>query len=403
MLEAEAEARARWRANPDSFYFGGELEKGIIAAEDAAADFMGATRGSVALVENATVATMTFARRWERTSRIDGLGSKILCLGPVYKASLFALRYMFGKENVVVADKVGKEWAAGKSISKEEILADLETALREHQPRYLLLEHLSSQPALTFPVADMVKLARSHGCVDEVAVDAAHAAGQLDIDVETFGADFYSTNFHKWGFSSGPVAALHVRDDGIDEGMLYAHEGEEPAYHVGDGGSGGHSAPPLRATPHAIPSWRLGEGVVSEARWAGTRDYAPTVALKTALEYLAAWRSEDGLTVAEFNRAGYLSAASQLRRAWGIEDVDGRDSALDASGASMGMVRLPPQLDLTFDQPYVFASSFTFSSSISSSISPFFFMTTRSRIVQRHARGPTKPRSEEKTARAVWH
>ena len=125
--------------------------------------------------------------------------------------------------------------------------------------------------------------------------------------------------------------------------MLFAHEGEEPAYPG--------AVPPLRATPHAIPSWRLGEGIVSEARWAGTRDYAPTVALKTALEYLAAWRSEDGLTVPEFNRAGYLEAAAQLREAWGVEDVGGRDAALDASGASMGMVRLPPQLDLTFDQP----------------------------------------------------
>lgn len=179
VLEAEAEARLKWRENPDSFYFGGALEKRIVEAEDAAADVMGATRGSVALVENATVATMTVARRWERASKNDGLGSKILCLGPVYKASLFAMRYMFGPENVVVADKVGREWAAGGSITEEEILSELEAALREHQPRYLLLEHLSSQPALLFPVARMVELARSHGCVDEILVDAAHAAGQV--------------------------------------------------------------------------------------------------------------------------------------------------------------------------------------------------------------------------------
>ena len=72
VLEAEAEARAKWRANPDSFYFGGELEMGIVAAEDAAAKLLGAAKGSVALVENATVATLTVARRWERVSRVRG-------------------------------------------------------------------------------------------------------------------------------------------------------------------------------------------------------------------------------------------------------------------------------------------------------------------------------------------
>ena len=63
----------------------------------------------------------------------------------------------------------------------------LDQALKQHDPRYVLLDHVSSQPAVVCPVAEMVALCRRRG-VAEVAVDGAHALGQVAINVDEIGA-----------------------------------------------------------------------------------------------------------------------------------------------------------------------------------------------------------------------
>ena len=49
------------------------------------------------------------------------------------------------------------------------------------------------------PVKEIIIALRRHG-TEEIAVDGAHSLGSTDIDVEGMGADFFFTNFHKWGF-----------------------------------------------------------------------------------------------------------------------------------------------------------------------------------------------------------
>ena len=75
------------------------------------------------------------------------------------------------------------------------VLTALDEALKRERPRFVLLDHVSSQPTLVLPLREMVVLCRDHG-VDEVAVDGAHAAGMLpeeDLDLPRIGADFYFT------------------------------------------------------------------------------------------------------------------------------------------------------------------------------------------------------------------
>ena len=298
VLTAVETCRTRWLAQPDDEYFSGALDAELQAATAAAANAIAAPVAETALVENATVAAAIVFRRW---SKLDGT---VLLPANAYggvKASALAA---FGPQRV-------KEWPFPFPGTSHELVLDwLDQALTQHDPRYVLLDHISSQPAVVCPVAEMVALCRRRG-VAEVAVDGAHALGQVPVDVDAIGADYSFSNLHKWAFAAPTATVLHS----------------------------------LRELQHVVPSWGAGD-FATESRWTGTRDYAAMRAVPAALAYLQDWRSADLLTVPEFNRVGLRRAVDELSAAWSV-DAAYHEECL----GSMGMVRLPADLDLSKDVP----------------------------------------------------
>ena len=317
VLRAEEKHRKAWRANPDGLYFGTgakSLDAQIAAAADAAAGAISAPAGSVALVENATVATAIIARRWADKLLASSKPAGVLLLDACYGAVSNALEAIC----TPAGGHVHYCPVPFPGTTHEAVLQSLDATLASTKPRFALLDQITSQPALVLPIFEMVELCKKHG-VEEVAIDAAHAVGQLppsEVDVVRMGADFYYSNLHKWAYAPSPVSCLYAK-----EGLM-------------------------ESTPHVIPSWHAGSGLVKESRWSGTRDYAPFVAVPAALEYLKTWRSIDGLSAIEYNKEGWKSAAKMLSEAWGVE----LPSSSECS-AALGMVRLPPSLDLSNDQP----------------------------------------------------
>ena len=299
VLTAVETCRARWLAQPDDEYFSGALDADLQEATAAAADAIGAPAAETALVENATVAAAIVFRRWSQ--QLEGT---VLLPANAYggvKASALAA---FGPRRV-------KEWPFPfPGTTHEHILDWLDQALKQHDPRYVMLDHVSSQPAVVCPVAEMVALCRRRG-VAEVAVDGAHALGQVAIDVDAIGADYCFSNLHKWAFAAPTATVLHS----------------------------------LRELQHVVPSWGAGD-FATESRWTGTRDYAAMRAVPAALAYLQDWRSADGLTAPEFNRVGLRRAVDDLQTAWGVDEAYHEECL-----GSMGMVRLPAGLDLSADMP----------------------------------------------------
>jgi isopenicillin-N epimerase len=94
--------------------------------------------------------------------------------------------------------------------SAEAIIEQLWQSVTE-RTRVIVISHISSPTALIFPVAEIALRAASQGIL--TAIDGAHAPGQLDLDLQAIGADFYVGNGHKW--LSGPVGAgfLYARPD----------------------------------------------------------------------------------------------------------------------------------------------------------------------------------------------
>jgi selenocysteine lyase/cysteine desulfurase len=330
VLKRQHELKAKWLRAPDRMYFGGELSEELDAAAAVVAEHIGARASATCLLSNATDATNAVAMRWGAKLRAGSgeaaKSNKVLLLGCCYRANEFAMRQHC-------------EEGAGGALAFAHIpfplpsvacaLERFEDALRTHRPRFALLEHVVSQPALVLPLREMVALCRSYG-VEEVVVDGAHAIGSIEgLDVTAYGADAYYTNLHKWGFSPSTVTPLW----GAEEW--------------------------LASTRHPVTSWHWKEGLKAESRFVGTRDYSAHLAAPAAIEYLCAWRAtattvpsdasdepivalsdvEEDESSAAFCRRTALHARALLSEAWGTAPAQP-----DETVATMAMVQLPPAL-----------------------------------------------------------
>jgi selenocysteine lyase/cysteine desulfurase len=94
---------------------------------------------------------------------------------------------------------------------KELLLSSRRTQQCTSECLRLYSDHITSPTALVFPLKKMIAECRKRGVM--VLVDAAHAPGQLEINLEDLDPDFYTGNFHKWVYTPRGCAILWIRKD----------------------------------------------------------------------------------------------------------------------------------------------------------------------------------------------
>jgi len=160
------------------------------------------------------------------------------------------------------------------------------------QTKVLHFCHITNLSGQLFPVQQLSRLARQRGIL--TIVDGAHAVAQLDLDLETLGADFYAGNCHKWLCAPKGAGFVHVRTEWQErvDGPIVSWGYDEPATFISrTERQGTRDAAAYLAVPEAIAFQRehdVRERCVELAREArrelcallGTEPLAPDASIR---------------------------------------------------------------------------------------------------------------------------
>ena len=149
-------------------------------------------------------------------------------------ASSFSKRFFTGDDEVIVSGMEHHSdivpWQlAGASLRpipfSDEGVLDLKAyeTLFSPKTRIVAVNHVSNTLGTVNPVADIVRIAHSHGV--PVLIDGAQAISHLKVDVQTLGCDFYCFSGHKMYGPMG-VGVMYGREEMLNELPPYQGGGE---------------------------------------------------------------------------------------------------------------------------------------------------------------------------------
>jgi isopenicillin-N epimerase len=253
VLEAQQRWRDRIERHPARFMlrelwsFTGSPADGPSLMRQAAADvatFVGARPEDLVFVDNTSTGVNAVMRSLPLAS-----GDEVVITDHAYGGIVTAVKYCAERAGATVriVEMPYPAFSAGECV-------DRIAAALTPRTRLVIVDHIAAESALVFPVAEIVKACHERSV--PVLVDGAHVPGQLPLDVNAIGADFYIANLHKWAMAPRSSAFMAVSPE--QQAMIH---------------------PP-------VISWGLGTGFLREFDWVGTRDPTPWLCAPDGIRFL---------------------------------------------------------------------------------------------------------------------
>ena len=215
----------------------------------ALADYFGTQRDNLVYVTNATVGANIVAHSLDL-----GFGDEVLATDHEYGACDRTWRFLSKKKGFVYV----KQPISVPLASTEDFIEQLWRGVTA-RTKVIFLSHITSPTAVIFPVVEVCRLAREQGIL--TVVDGAHVPGQIHLNLEETGADFYTGNLHKWLCAPKGAGFLYARSEvqGILEPLVvsWGYEAERPG--------------PSKFVDHH--------------EWWGTRDIAAFLSVPAAIQF----------------------------------------------------------------------------------------------------------------------
>lgn len=128
--------------------------------------------------------------------------------------------------------------------------------------KVIYLSHITSSTALRLPIEEICRRARERGIM--TIIDAAHAPGQIPVDLQALGADVVFGNCHKWMLAPKGSAFLYARREVQD------------------------LIQPLVVSwgTHPTPDIATGSRFIDILQWTGTKDPTAALTVPTAIQFM---------------------------------------------------------------------------------------------------------------------
>ncbi|KAF7143166.1 hypothetical protein RHSIM_Rhsim05G0122700 [Rhododendron simsii] len=313
---AQRQWQLRWLQQPDEFYYY-QLKPSILRTRNMIKDLINADDvEEISMVDNATTAAAIVLQHtsWAFAEGRFNKGDTAVMLHYAYGAIKKSIHAYVSRAGGRVID-VHMPFPIS---SNEQIISEFRRALENgksngHKVRLAVIDHITSMPSVVIPVKELVEICRNEG-VDHIFVDAAHGIGCTKVDMKDIGADFYTSNLHKWFFCPPAVAFLYCRKS--------------------DKFSNLH---------HPVVSHEYGNGLAMESTWIGTRDYSAQLVVPEVLEFVN--RFEGGIEgIRGRNHQKVVKMGEMLVKAWGTNLGSPPEMC-----SSMAMVGLPSCLGILSD------------------------------------------------------
>ena len=275
----------------------------MAASRTALATYLGAQRDDLVYVTNATVGVNIVAR-----SLALGPGDEVLTTDHEYGACDRTWKFLTGKQGFAYIKQPLPVPIATQGAFVEQLWRGVTS-----RTRVIFLSHITSPTAIIFPVTEVCRRAREQGIL--TVIDGAHAPGQIPLDLETIGADFYTGNLHKWLCAPKGAGFLYAKPEkqNLLEPLVvsWGYESEKPG--------------PSRFVDHH--------------EWWGTRDIAAFLSVPAAIEFQ---REHDWDKVRADCHALAIETEDSIRGVTGMPSQYSDDSWY----AQMIAVQLPSETDI---------------------------------------------------------
>ncbi len=197
VLEAQDRYRAQLEAEPVRFM----VEQVVPMLDGVRADlapFIGADQDGLVFVPNATTATQTVLHNTPLAP-----GDELLFATHDYPAMRNQFRHACERSGATLVD-AEIPWP----VPSEDAVAEAILSRITPRTRLVLLSHITSPTAAVLPVRRIGQVLREKRI--DVLVDAAHAPGQINVDLADLQPTYYTANCHKWICSPKGSALLWV-------------------------------------------------------------------------------------------------------------------------------------------------------------------------------------------------
>ena len=251
VFEAYQDWQGRLERQPVLF-LGRQYNGLIMESRQALGSYLNTSADDLVYIPNATHGANIIARSLDLQ-----VGDEVLTTNHEYGACDYTWEFICAKAGA----RYIKQQIPLPVRSSEEIIEQFFRGVTS-RTKAVYLSHITSATALQMPVEQICLRARELGLLS--ILDAAHAPGQIPVDLQQIGADVVFGNCHKWMLAPKGSA------------FLYARREVQPLV-----------APLIVSWGYRpTPEIETGSRFVDLLQWSGTRDPAAALAVPAAIQFM---------------------------------------------------------------------------------------------------------------------